>query len=420
VTGLRSFDPACRRAYAVGQVPSLADPGLAPPTPWWQRLWLLEDFMALRRRLPRTGGGSRAQPLTAEERALGQWCNKQRQRRRGRKHYSALSPAQEAALEGVPGWQWEPWAEEWEQWLQEVAAFEQQHGRLPRCSGGTLAAPLTREERELGDWCTKQRQRRKGHGASRALTPEQAAKLEALPGWQWVPRAAEWERHLQEVAAFGQRHGRLPREEGGKGKPLVEGERELGVWCSAQRQRRKGHGRSATLTPEQAAKLEALPGWQWDPRAEEWEQRLQEVAAFGQQHGRLPRCSGGTLAAPLTREEHELGTWCHSQRQRRKGHGTSAELAPEQAAKLEALPGWQWDQRAEEWEQRLQEVVAFGQRHGRLPRQQGRKEQPLLEGERELGVWCSTQRQRRKGKGTYAVLTPERAAKLESIPGWRS
>jgi hypothetical protein len=43
------LDASCRRTYAGGQVPSLAEPGLAPPTPWWQKLRLLEDFVALRR-----------------------------------------------------------------------------------------------------------------------------------------------------------------------------------------------------------------------------------------------------------------------------------------------------------------------------------------------------------------------------------
>jgi hypothetical protein len=263
VTELLVMNPACRCAYAVGQVPSLADPGLAPPTPWWQRLRLLEDFMALRGRPPRSGRGSLAAPLTKEERELGEWCKTQRNRRKGRKHYAALGPAQQAALEAVSGWQWEPWAEEWKQRLHEVEAFEQHHGRLPRRQG-SKAQPLVEGERVLGHWCSNQRQRRKGHGKYAALSPEQAAKLEAIPVWQWDPLVEDWEQRLQEVAAFGRRHGRLPRSSGGTlAAPLTREEQGLGVWCNKQRQRRKGHGRSAALAPEQAAKLEAILCWRW-------------------------------------------------------------------------------------------------------------------------------------------------------------
>jgi hypothetical protein len=65
------------------------------------------------------------------------------------------------------------------------------------------------------------------------------------------------------VAAFGQRHGRLPRREGSMVRPLLEGERELGFWCKSQRQRRRGQTNGAVLTPDQAAKLESIPGWRW-------------------------------------------------------------------------------------------------------------------------------------------------------------
>ena len=82
-----------------------------------------------------------------------------------------------------------------------------------------------------------------------------------------LPRLAEWwERRRQEVAAFRELHGRIPREAGGKAEALTEEERQLGAWCTRQRQRKKGNI-GPPLTPEQEASLEAIPGWYWDGKA---------------------------------------------------------------------------------------------------------------------------------------------------------
>ncbi len=327
----------CRYAHAAGQVPDLADPGLAPLATWRHKLRLVRDFLVRHGRLPRCHGGTPEAPLTNEERGLGFWCVIQRQRWRGSKHHPVLSPVQVAALEAVPGWQWSPWAEAWERQWQELMAFVQQHGRLPARGRSPLKG-----ERALARWCETQRSRIRGQGHWARLTPEQASKLEAIPGWQWDPWTVEWERQWQEVKAFTEQHGRLPRRFCTKGQPEVPGEEKLGVWCKTQQQRAKGQGTWAPLTPEQGAKLEALPGWQWDQRTTEWEQRWQEVAAFVQRHGQLPRQSGGVVR-PLVGGERELGTWCAWQRQRQRKQGRKgAPLGPEHAAKVEAIPGWYW------------------------------------------------------------------------------
>ncbi len=40
---------------------------------------------------------------------------------------------------------------------------------------------------------------------------------------------------------------------------------------------------------------------------------------------------------------------------------------------------------AEDWQQRCEQVAAFVQQHGRLPRSGGDKHTPLLAGEQQLG-----------------------------------
>ncbi len=112
--------------------------------------------------------------------------------------------------------------------MQQLQDFVVQQGRLPRSCGGTAAAPLAEEERGLGLWCSDQRKRWKGSKHFRALSVAQAAALEATPCWQWDPLAENWEQRCQQVAAFVQRHGQLPRCNAGKKQPLREGEQVLG------------------------------------------------------------------------------------------------------------------------------------------------------------------------------------------------
>ncbi len=68
-----------------------------------------------------------------------------------------------SALEAMSDWTWEesqlePWEVRWQQ----VAALQQQHGRFPRAQGSKELS-VVEEEVELGRWCGRQRQRRKGN-----------------------------------------------------------------------------------------------------------------------------------------------------------------------------------------------------------------------------------------------------------------
>ena len=303
-------------------------------------------------------------------------------------------------------------SEQWEQRRQQVTAFVEQHGRLPR-QVGSQREPLLAGERQLGRWCGTQRQRWKGKQQP-PLSAKQQAALEAIPGWVWEEQMP-WEQRRQQVAAFVEQHGRLPRTEGSKKEPLLAGERQLGVWCNRQQQRRKGQ-QQPPLSAKQQAALEAIPGWSWwGERANvAWEQRRQQVLAFVERQGRLPR-RRGSQQEPLLEGERQLGNWCSVQRQRWKGK-QQPPLTAEQQAALEAIPGWVLGGR-ELWEQRRQQVLAFVEQHGRLPRRQGSQQEPLLAGEQQLGNWCSAQRQRWKGK-QQPPLTAEQQAALEAIPGW--
>ncbi len=234
----------------------------------------------------------------------------------------------------------------------------------------------------------------------------------------------QWEQMRQQVLAFQQAHGRLPRQAVNKLGKLVEGEWRLGMWCTQQRRRQEG-SKGPPLSAAQEAALEAIPGWRKQAAGARgpyrlrvpWEQRRLQVAAFYEQHGRWPRHTGGK-AMPLRPGEKELGNWCNNQRQRRKGT-QKPPLTPEQVAALEAMDGWFWEEwQQEPWEARYQQVAAFQQQHGRFPRHMATETKPLEEGEQGLGAWCNMQRQRWRGT-QKPPLTPQQVAALEALAGWR-
>ena len=245
--------------------------------------------------------------------------------------------------------------------------------------------------------------------------------------------AEAWERQLQRVEAFCEQHGQLPRPQDSAAQPFAADEAELGRWCDTQRERKKGRGTSAPLSPTQVEALEALPGWWWeaDPAAE-WEAMQRQVADFAQQHGDLPRQKRAGVPA----EEGQLGQWCATQRRRKRGTLTPP-LSADQEAALAAVPHWDWGRGRKQllqedfevpaaWAQQLRLVIAFQLRHVRLPGEateqlRGQQQPPseALEGEAELAAWCEEQQQCVEGPAHGHHLTPQQAAALSSLPGWR-
>ncbi|GAB4822679.1 hypothetical protein N2152v2_009725 [Parachlorella kessleri] len=256
-----------------------------------------------------------------------------------------------------------------------------------------------------------------GGGPKQPAMPQKPDSPQPLPQVQQPPCNA-WEQACQQVAAFQQQHGWLPRASTDAHGRLLPGERPLGVWCTEQ-QRRKAGSKGPPLTAQEQAALLAIPGWSWWATKrlnKPWEQRRQEVEDFYQQQGWLPRQSTGR-ASPFLPGERELGTWVNRQRQCYKSKKQPL-LSAERIAALEATPGWAWEEWSlQPWEQRRQEVEAFYQQYGRIPRHKGGKTSPFLHGERELGTWVNRQRQCHKSD-KQSSLSAEPITALEATPGW--
>ena len=106
----------------------------------------------------------------------------------------------------------------------------------------------------------------------------------------------------------------------------------LGRWVTKQRTRR----RAGKLDVDRGERLEAVPGWAWDPLEDQWEEGFVHLRCFAERegHARVPR--------DRVDDGFQLGAWVIRQR---SGHGRGA-LNGAQVERLEKLPGWVWDARA--------------------------------------------------------------------------
>ena len=245
------------------------------------------------------------------------------------------------------------------------------------------------DEFTLGKWVgAKRMQRRRGR-----LSAERERLLEALPGWTWDAVEDAWELGFQRLLDYQARvgHIRVPtsyRDDDGY---------PLGTWVRSHR--REGGGRR-TITDEQQTRLEALPGWTYEPsRDVYWERAATAFEAFAAREGhcRTPR---------YHREDGiDLDGW--SKQQRAKYHRGG--LPPERASRLEAVVGWSWTPQEEAWEVGFAALVAHVAEHGTaaVRRDETRNGYPV-------GSWAGDQRNRH----TRGTLDPERRARLEALAGW--
>jgi hypothetical protein len=230
-----------------------------------------------------------------------------------------------------------------------------------------------------------------------------------------------WLNVLEDVIQFYHQEGRLP-ERGKNGTP----ENSLVIYIQNQRNAKQcldlGKPSNNAMTPERIFVLESMPWWSWDAHEAAWEDKFEELQEYVK-HGKIPPASHPTL-----------GNWVHTQRMayrawqgRSNGgdlegyHDVTHIMNEERAAKLESVPGWLWDPREDSWEAKYQELLQYVAKYNKIP--------PVRHP--TLGQWVKTQRSAyrawqgrlngdtEKYQSVTEIMTEERAAKLEAIPGWK-
>jgi superfamily II DNA or RNA helicase len=309
-----------------------------------------------------------------DDHKLGQWITMQRQEHGKGK----LEAARQRRLADVPGWTWDPVADLWEEGFSRLVGYIEHHGNA------LVPQTYSFDGYQLGPWVgTQRRMHAKG-----TLEPDRQRRLQALSGWTWTARADMWEEGFRQLLTYIEVHGnaRVPRSH-------VVDDYKLGLWVSNQRHKRD------TLASDRQHRLEALPGWAWDPHADKWEegfrQLLSYVAAFGD--ARVPR--------PHTVDGYKLGSWVMIQR----GSYNKGTLDADRQSRLEELCGWIWDPHADQWEQGFNRLVAYAESHGHTRVPQGH----TVDGYR-LGAWVAQQR----SKHTQGTLGVDRQGRLENLPTW--
>ena len=291
-----------------------------------------------------------------------------------------LSSSRIARLEALPGWTWHRWDSAWDVNLRLLKQYVEREGHT--------RIPFTHieDEQRLGGWASKQRVAHRDGKLSRA----RIARLEAVPEWTWDARESAWNEGFDALVAFAQAkgHANVPSTYRSAGFAL-------GPWVQYQR----SYNSDGTLSKERRRKLEAVPGWTWDPRQAAWEEGFAALCRFVQRvdHAQVP--------ARFREDGFRLGQWVVVQRQRAMRDTLSAE----ERERLESLPGWSWARHHDRWERSFGTLEAYVAREGHACPPAKHNENGF-----RLGGWVDVQRQAYK----RSDLSSERIERLEGLPGW--
>ena len=180
-------------------------------------------------------GHSRVPMSHKENKPLANWVMSQRN------FFAKGKLAQEriAQLEEL-GFEWDPFAADWERSLDELKAYKTQHGhsRVPMSH---------KENKPLANWVMSQR----NFFAKGQLAKERVVRLEEL-GFEWDPFTADWENFYEELKTYKAQHGHCKVPKGYKEN------KTLGRWVMSQR----AFYRKNKLAKERVVRLEEI-GFEW-------------------------------------------------------------------------------------------------------------------------------------------------------------
>jgi hypothetical protein len=215
------------------------------------------------------------------------------------------------------------------------------------------------------------------------MSADRRVRLEAVPGWSWDALLEQWEEGFSHLTKFSEKEGhcRVPalyKTSDGYG---------LGSWVRGNRNAKD------TIDPGCLRRLEAVPGWSWDPFSDKWDEGFSHLKRFSEREG---HCRVGQRYE--TEDGYQLGTWVSWQRR----HA----IDPDRRRCLETLEGWSWDPRSDQWEEGFSHVKKFSEQHGHCRIPHGFE----TEDGYRLGQWVVVQRSTAKDK--------MRRQRLEALPGW--
>ena len=265
--------------------------------------------------------------------SLGDWVQTQRQIRKGKRTFGALTQQQIERLDGI-GMVWETRSETaWARGLEAARRYRQQYGDLQVPSAYKDADGFA-----LGNWIRNTRSR----FGSGGLKESQIRELDAL-GMVWNSIDAKWERCYAEAALYCEKHGSLNLAP----KYVSPSGIRLGAWVENQR----AYYLKGELSDDKIRRLEAI-GMLWEGRNDrQWLKAYEAAARYFQQYGDL-----NVPYQYVSPEGIRLGYWVVRQRAAYKGRFSIEKktnrkpLSYERKRLLDAI-GMNWHEAAERTEQ---------------------------------------------------------------------
>ena len=335
-----------------------------------------EGFSRLLHYVERTGDARVPRSYTIDGYQLGRWVDVQR-----RNHIKGtLDADRQRRLQALTGWTWYPYADQWEEGFSRLLDYVQRngHARVPQS--------CTVDGYQLGTWVVQQRLNR----TRGTLDADRQHRLQDVTGWTWDTRADKWEEGFSRLLDYVEHHGhaRVPF------SYTVDGY-QLGTWVAQQRLNRT----RGTLDADRQRRLRELPGWTWDPKADQWEEGFSRLLDYVEHHG------DARVPFSYTVDGYQLGWWVKTQRNRQAA-GT---LDADRQHRLQELLGWTWDPRSDRWEEGFSRLLDYVEHHGhaRVPQSY------TIDGY-NLGTWVQIQR----GEFGKGLLDSDRQRRLRELPGW--
>ena len=254
---------------------------------------------------------------------------------------------------------------------------------------GDARVPRSRisDNSKLGRWISKQRQEK----SNNRLSQDRIKRLEAIPEWSWNPHTEQWDEWFEQLQTYVNLYGdaKVPQ------RTAISGDSKLGSWVNNQRQEKSNN----RLSQDRIERLEALPGWSWDPFTGQWEEAFERLQLYMNLNG------DARVSRNCDFNGYKLGVWVGTQRSNKSKNS----LSQDQIKRLEALPGWSWDTLTEQWEEAFEKLQSYVNLNGdaRVPRS-------FVSDGFKLGSWVKTQRSN-KSKN---LLSQDRVKRLEAFPRW--
>ena len=287
-------------------------------------------------------------------------------------------------LEGLGDWTWEPFDDQWEEFVEEL--------RKHYAATGTTRVPpkyKTPDGYSLGARVSNQRiKHKKGK-----LSAERIKTLEGIGNWTWDLWADQWQEFFDRL----QKHF----ETTGTPNVVYNYKTPDGYPLGARITKQRTAYKLDKLSAERIEMLESLDGWTWEPLDDQWQEFVSRLQAHYETHG-----ATRMLSTYKTPDGYLLGKRVLNQRVFYK----NGKLSAERIEFLESFDDWTWERIHDQW----QEFFDRLRRHFETTGTTRVSENYKTPDGYLLGNWRSRQR----GLYKKGELSAERIELLESLGDW--